>query len=433
MHPSIRKIFSKEGKDSYPLSNHPLFAIYGKDLADDTFEYLKKKYQEALGSEQFNQRQIMNLLNQALQIEAPHREKLEILAIKIVKKVWNITDEIEFDAKLVKEEAFELSNYEPSDDDDYDDNELTPEEKKEVDKRITLNAMTHGASLHQMISMHHLETAALNQIDPQLVDIYSQFAVGSQYSTWGTDIEMMLAMLGQQGGEVKIGWPKKEEGKMIVMTKAIIFPILIHELSKGIMELLTSHGLPTDLETLKKVYKHADRPEHEIFHYFIGPELWRKMIKVIDGDQLSDVIAALSQQDSDEIHRIVGTIIDSPEEAKELIKDLIDDPEDFDIEDFNADPEDFDTEDTWKESKMNEIEKIAEMLTDDPNVIKEQPVTEPKTKPKSPLAPFKPNKPGKYNPPKPKIVPKPKADAEDAEDTEDGEDREDAENAEDRE
>ncbi len=62
---------------------------------------------------------------------------------------------------------------------------VDPRRKQEVNKRLTLNTLSQGAAVHAMLSIHHLAAAELNQIDPQLVTLYSQFATGACLTYFG--------------------------------------------------------------------------------------------------------------------------------------------------------------------------------------------------------------------------------------------------------
>jgi hypothetical protein len=285
---------------------------------------------------------------------------------------------------------------------------ITPEQQKQIHKRITLNTMTHGAAIHQMTTLHHMVKDALDKIDPALMPAYDKLARGSVYSSWFMSIEQIVNMAGQKGGDVHIEWPEapaqeapeempemdapeepqEEEGPKVMAT-GLIFPILVHELAKGCMELLTMHGLPKDEDTLKKVYKHADKWEDEVFHFFVGPALWRRFIKVVNRMKLPETIQALSQLEPDDLHGVVRSIVENPAEAQERLAELVKDPEAYDP-----------TED---------IKKIAKMLEEDDQAELEE-LAEPKTLPKPSTAPTKPDKKqDPYKPTKPSVVPKRKA------------------------
>jgi len=415
MHPSIRRAYET---GSHPLAKHPIHGVYGRELAHDQFNNIKGQYQQSTGSERLNQMEMMTLLQRIMQREAPHKEKLEQLAKRIVAQVWKVDPSI-FNANLGSPgQSVEDYEQEQAAEEEEPETPLTPEEQKQIHKRVTLNSLTHGAAIHQMTSLHHMVKEALDKIDPALMPAYDKLARGTVYSSWFMSLEQIAQMAGQKGGDVHVEWPEQqapeempevpeepqqpqEDAGPKVNATAILFPILVHELSKGCMEILTSHGLPKDEQTLKKVYKHADRWDTEIFHFFVGPALWRKFLKVVDRTKLPEVVAAMSQLEPDDLHKVVQSIVDNPAEAQERLAELVRDPEGYDP-----------TEDIRKIAKILDEDEVAdqkeleELLGPEPTTAPTKPAPNAPTTP----APTKPDrKTDPYKPTKPAVVPKRKA------------------------
>jgi hypothetical protein len=143
--------------------------------------------------------------------------------------------------------------------------------------------------------MHYLVEKAIQQIDPQLMELYNKLAIGSVHSYWLYDIAAML----QQLATTKVGVEKvkfSETGEPMIMAKAIVFPVLCQELSKGVMEVLTMHHISgLDEPTQKAVVKHADKLEDEPWLIQVGPQLWRAFLKVVPKKiKLAELISTLS-------------------------------------------------------------------------------------------------------------------------------------------
>jgi hypothetical protein len=387
MHPSIRQAYEA---GTHPLAQHPIHGVYGRDLAFGQYEHIKGQYARTAGQEQLDMADMMRTLNWIRQTEADHKEELEKLAKKIVAEIWGASPDI-FEA--------EIGEAGGGASDEEGEIELTPEQLKEVHKRITLNTLTHGAAIHQMTTLHHMVKEALDKIDPDLLKAYDNFARGSVYSSWFASIEAILALAGIKGGEVEVDW---ENDQPKIKAKGVVFPVLVHELSKGVMELITAHGLPQDEETLRKVLKAADRYETEVFHFFVGPELWRRFLKVVDQRKLPQIIMSLSKQEPDDLHDIIGAIVDNPDMAKQMINDLITEPEGFDVKTYE---EGMPEEDEVEEGR---IRSIADMISEDPDIAEAAPAAPPKEAPVKPETPEK-DKPDPFRPPKPAVQPKPKA------------------------
>lgn len=375
MHPSIRNAYDKS---THPFAKHPVHGVYGKELAHDQFNHIKGQYNQSTGSEQFNPMAMQSLLAATMRREAAHQERLVQLAKDIVSKVWKANPSI-FRAELGS------PGMEVADEDNVDDS-LTPEQLKEVHKRTTLNSLTHGAAIHQMTTLHHMIKDAINKLDPQLMAAYDKLSRGAVYSSWFASIEQIADLGGSKGGDVQVDWD--EQGQPSIQATAILFPILVHELAKGCMELLTAHGLPSDEETLKKIYKHADRYEDEVHHFFVGPALWRRFIKVADRERMPEVVAALSKQSPDRVHEIIRAVVENPAQAEEMLRDLIAEPEAFNPEQYGED-----------------IARIADLIAEEPELA--EPAVKPETKPAQ--TPSRPDKTDPYRPPKPAVLPQRKA------------------------
>lgn len=455
MHPSIRNAYETS---THPLAKHPVHGVYGKELAHDQYENIKGQYTQSTGSERLNQMEMMQLLRRIMQREAAHKEQLEQIAKRLVASVWKI-DPAQFEADLGSQ-GQSVEEHEAEKEED-DNSPLTPDEQKQVHKRVTLNTMSHGAAIHQMTTLHHMVKEALDKIDPALMPAYDKLARGSVYSSWFMSIEQIVNMAGQKGGDVHVEWPEQaqqpeampgeepeqpqEEAGPVVKATGLVFPILVHELAKGCMELLTMHGLPQDEQTLKKVYKHADKWEDEVFHFFVGPALWRRFLKVVDRTKLPESIAALSRLEPDDLHGVVRSIVENPAEAQERLAELVRDPEGYDpTEDVKkiakmlgeADQLGLDDVDTFTKepglydkhlrTKMpldadDEIMQILNNMGDEDIPGEVPPVdpmagpapapatpTKPAPAPVTPSTP-RPSTPNPYRPVKPSVVPKRKA------------------------
>ena len=102
----------------------------------------------------------------------------------------------------------------------------------------------------------------------------------------------------------------------------INFPVLIHELSKGVIDYITTAGVPNEEddgvtpEELKYIYGEADNYAHEQWHYFFGPTLWRAMLETADvgSNQLIPIIRKMSEMTYEELSEFCNNIVFYPEE-----------------------------------------------------------------------------------------------------------------------
>jgi len=311
--PAIREFWEDLPKESKHLfAKHPVLALHGDKLSREAYEYVRDADSDMQG--------LMGLFQLIMQKEAPHKKQLEELAKDITVKIWGIDKDL-LEANLTPDMSTPSQDEE---DQDEEVAEISPELRDQVNKRITLNTMTQGAAVHQMMSMHFLIDEAIKKIDPELLDLYTKIAKGAVKVYWMINFAQMAEqMLDQQKAGVEyIDWSGDQP---TVVGKAFIFPILAQELSKGIMELLTVRGHSTlDPEAQKTVIQHADKLTDEPWLIQVGPSLWRKFLQVVPkGVSLSAVVAAFSEEDPKDVHKIIDDVIDNPNRAKETLRAVV--------------------------------------------------------------------------------------------------------------
>lgn len=291
--------------------------MYGDKLSRDSYEPHKDNT--------VNVGEVMSVFSQIQQIESSHKEQLQELAKDVVTEIWDVPREM-LDSKLsssISKENFDTDNSQPTE-------PITPELQKQINKRITLNTLTQGAALHQMQSMHHLVREKLTAIDPRLPALYDKLSKATHKLYWQIDYTKFSTQqkLGAAIGKEHVTWEDTEDGDSspVIHGEAIIFPALAQELSKGVMEVLTTHGHNNlDPDTQGKVIKHADKFDYEVPQIQVGPALWKKFLALVPrGVIVADIVAALSRLEPDELHDLIAKIIDEPEEAKNRIKSLAD-------------------------------------------------------------------------------------------------------------
>jgi ribosomal protein L20 len=73
-----------------------------------------------------------------------------------------------------------------------------------------------------------------------------------------------------------------------VKARGFCFPVLIHELIKGTMEVISYHGLPEDHEMAQQVIDLEDVLTKEFWDFRLGPAIWARMRNQMPEDILSD-------------------------------------------------------------------------------------------------------------------------------------------------
>ena len=216
----------------------------------------------------------MSILQEVMEIEKPYRKELEQLAVDIVKELYGIIGDnaIEIEAQLTNNIRIEITQGETpvKDVDNIDDllNSLSIGSNivgGEAKRRL-INSITQGAAIRGSFAFHLFKNK-LDEISPQLVEKYGEL-LNSAYGIYDDDntIAMMLAMLANNqqtnGGESEAVYNKAED-KFIIKAKALIFPILLQEIIKGLYEIVSLQGFSSDAERNKNIVKTTDLSTNE--------------------------------------------------------------------------------------------------------------------------------------------------------------------------
>ena len=254
-------------------------AKYEDIFSPETLEKLKGKsgesLQQLIGDKDLMQtmRESQELLNQIAQAERGHEENLVNVAIDIVKQAYPIVEYSDFRIEASLGSGGDIQ--EPEDDDNNDDGGGMDTMDLEKKRRI-INGITQGASIRGSFSFL-LFREHLDEIDDSLVEKYNQILKLS-FGIYDNEeaIAMMLSLLGQgqkmQGGESKAEYDEDAD-QFVVKAQAICFPMLVHEIVKGLYEIIGTEGFGSDREKnqaiIGKVDKLSNEPEDLRYGKFI--------------------------------------------------------------------------------------------------------------------------------------------------------------------
>jgi hypothetical protein len=248
--------------------------------------------------------EMMNATYGVMRLESRHKEELKDLAKKVS------FDETEFDESWVNLEMYlnetpiDVSNfrYQPEEEDEeeedkkeqlkfqsFDIEDLTPQEELELEKhkRNIINALIQGAAKKGHYVFRKPEVREeLDSIDPQLYPLYNKIMAINDFFYF--TMEQMIEMMSQTGqgvaGKVELDGGDEEEGgegedtpDTTIKAYGMIFPILCHEIIKGIKEVNARHGLPQDTEMAQKVMGQTDLLSNEPMQLRVGPGVQEKL------------------------------------------------------------------------------------------------------------------------------------------------------------
>jgi len=328
-------------------------------LVSSRFGKVADKLKQVSGIQDISSEQVKGMLFQEMmskvpgitRIEGRHKEELEQLAIEAcleetqVPEDWftieallnrapiNISDFRMQATKPKKKEDKEIPQI-PS----FDVEDLTDEEvmELEIHKRNMINALVQGAAKkgHYVFQKPEVRER-LDAIDPQLYPAYlSVMAINDfMYFTMEQMIEMMSQTGNGVAGKVKIvnkdsdeeddDEGGEDEPDTKIVAEGLIFPILCHEVIKGIEESIGRHGLPEDPGMSQQVRAYTDVLSNEPMQLRIGPEIVEKIRFALPDEMFDDVnkglvpwfYSILYKTEAKEFLDIIGNAI-SEDESK---------------------------------------------------------------------------------------------------------------------
>ena len=241
---------------------------YEKIFSPKTMTALKGKSGESLramlGNKDLMQALVKSqaVLNEIIDAEDGYRDELEMVAAQMATDAYPIIDyaNIKIDAKIVGMGDLDIQ---PGEGEVSADN--APAEAEKAKRRI-INGITQGASIRGAFGFM-LFKEYLDQINPALVDKYNEI-LKLAFGIYDDEnaIAMMLAALAQgakmQGGESEMEYDEENE-QFVIKAKAICFPMLVHEIVKGLYEIVGTEGFGADKEKNQAIVGAVDKLSNE--------------------------------------------------------------------------------------------------------------------------------------------------------------------------
>ena len=329
-------------------------------LVSSRFGKVADKLKQVTGIEDISSQQVQGMIYQEMmskvpaitRIEGRHREELEQLAIDASLEETQVpSDWFEIEALLnrspINTSDFRMKASKPEKKKDdskeleipsFDVEDLTEDElmELEIHKRNMINAIVQGAAKkgHYIFQKPEVKER-LDAIDPQLYPAYLGIMAINDFLYFS--MEQMIEMMSRTGsgvaGKVKLVNKEADEDEdeeggedrpdTKIVAQGLIFPILCHEIIKGLEESIARHGLPEDPEMSRNVRGVTDVLSNEPMQLRIGPEIVEKIRFALPDEMFDEenkglvpwFYSNLYQTPAQEFLEIIGNAI-SEDESK---------------------------------------------------------------------------------------------------------------------
>ena len=272
-------------------------ADYEKIMSPQTFQTLRNKSAEALKSfgktGQQTTMEAIKLVEALMRQEAPYKSQLEQIAVDTLKKAYPIVEraEIEVHAELVHPSQMTIKPAGKERELGAGDFDMVAN-KFGLDKRRLINAITQGASMRES-KIYQLFEDSLDDLDIRLVRNYNKLldvSFGAHNDDAYTSmLKSMLRVSTAGAAGQSEGYYDEATGKLVIRAKALNFPLLIHELVKGLYEILSLHGFTGDADTNKKIAGKIDKPHNEPEDFQYGPHIYDSLKALVDQSEYKNV------------------------------------------------------------------------------------------------------------------------------------------------
>jgi hypothetical protein len=346
MEPGIeRKITGKET----PYHGFPAIPNMDRDfielISSKRFKDSVDKVRNAMGDTRVIQGQnplngLMNTVMQSMQrlvmIQMQNKKVLEDLAIDLVTKELGIPEgSLQFKVELMPQpmSAAKGMKEEPEMPSEEEIEEFMGDMEEfdlERSKRRFINSLIQGAAFKGG-HMFNLVRNELNDINPQLMDLYAVTQSLMEHAYW--IFPDMEGMAGGGGGQMGQSEVDEETDPPTVKAKAVTFPLLIHEMVKGVYEIFGTHGLPDDPKQQEMILNAEDTLPAEIWDSRLGPIFWEKFVatypmELYDEDKKHIqhyLFMRFSALDAKEFMMVAKLILNGDPKGNKFIQNMVND------------------------------------------------------------------------------------------------------------
>ena len=294
-------------------------------LVSQRFQKVADKLRQVTGIGNLNSKQVQGMIYQEMMsklprimsIEARHKDELIQLAIDASLEEGEVPENT-YQIEGFLGESIDASNfrYQPDEEDDeeeedgdekiqipsFDVEDLTDEEESELEKhkRNIINAIIQGAAKkgHYLFQKPDVK-ARLDAIDPSLYPSYLGIMAINDFMYF--TMEQMIEMMSQTGqgvaGKMSLEDADDEGGEggedddapdTKIVAEGMIFPILCHEIIKGLEAVKGRYGQSQNPSIRQKVKGAVDLLSNEPMQLRIGPEIVEKIRLALPDEMFSE-------------------------------------------------------------------------------------------------------------------------------------------------
>lgn len=295
---------------------------------------------------------LFNVLNQISRLESGHFDELENLAVNLVKKQFAIPEGVlNFDVKIVtnpneidsdsfthdpeNEENPEEVDIDFGNDFEVDDDEML---KLEKSKRRLVNATLQGASRVGQYMFHLVENELADILgDENVTKLYGQMMSMNDLNYWLFPDEMVKQSSKQSGGKAGQEKVDRNTEPPTIFARGINFPVLVHELIKGLMEFFSLQPESEGNENYYENISSEDTITKEDWDLRLGVAIWSRLRRLIPSELHTDekielqnyILNHIFNMPAKQYLRLMREVLGQTNEGKRAIENIAKEMEDI--------------------------------------------------------------------------------------------------------
>ena len=264
---------------------------------------------------------LQELINNCKELEEPIKNELENICIDTVLQIFNLThDVINFNCQL-KNDIKSVTPLIPEKiEEEFSDIEHIEYLNNEILKRRLIDSLIMGASV-RLSENFNASLSKIFLLNHKLPEIYHEIITINEYLTF---VKEQKPSTDNIGGEVSVNLISETP---TINSEAIIFPILLFETIKGVMELICSHGLPKNKFDAEYVIGKSDFLLAYNWDKRIGVGLWDIIQEIIGDENLNlmpKIILELIKIPQNEFNYTMKEIFAKTKKGKQIVNNIID-------------------------------------------------------------------------------------------------------------
>lgn len=307
------------------------------DMSKELYDDIRSAAEEKFGQADFDSASMAmaRSLQNILMLEMNKKEELSLEAVRLIREKYGALTEDAVDIQAEITGHPQLGGRDITKGNVQNTRGTTPppegkteeELKPEIMKRRIINGMTHGAARKGQ-NLFHMAGDVLGNLGGDAREDYSKIMAANDFLYWAMDKETIKdqSQEGVHAGNVKV-IIDPDTRKPKIIAQGMTFSFLLHELTKGVMELMSLHGTSHDDSVRKYVEDKTDHLDAEPDDIRLGVGIWEKVSRFIDIDNPQHEALfyhKLVTLPAEEFNEIMRGLVAGNVEAVRLVQDIAD-------------------------------------------------------------------------------------------------------------